>query len=354
MNGSYFNFDRVVFESFEDIQNKRDRLKKLFSRVFLALFIYTIISQLFSTVVYIGAAILLPEEQYALFADNYVVALLVSTASQYLVAFPILALMMRGVQKAQTVEKSKLSLKDLFLLFLIAELLMYVGNLIGQMLNNVFGALMGQMPENDVATIISSVPMWLLIMIVVVIGPIVEELIFRKLMIDRLSLYGDRMAILFTSVAFGLIHANLYQFFYATLIGVLLGYVYTRTRDVRYTIVLHMILNFMGSILVLYVEKSATEFYNLLELSQLGEAYDVFAMLAHGLILLLYANMQYGMIAGGVFVLWHFIKKKRIHISLDKEISVSNKDIIKYGIVNTGAILFIVTSLLFTVLSLFT
>ena len=48
---------------------------------------------------------------------------------------------------------------------------------------------------------------------------------FRKLIIDRMSIYGDKLAIIVSSIAFGLFHGNFYQIFYATLIGFILGYV---------------------------------------------------------------------------------------------------------------------------------
>jgi membrane protease YdiL (CAAX protease family) len=343
----------VIFETPEERENKIKRAKRLFSRIFLALFIYTLLAELLVAAIYAGAAIMLPEEQYAALSQNYVVALLISSASQYLVAFPVLALIMFGAEKAQKVEKTKLTAKDFLLFLLIAEVMMYVGNVVGNLLNSFVGTIRGQMPENDIATIVSEVPAWIILVLAVIVGPIVEELIFRKLMIDRLGIFGDRMAILFTSVAFGLMHANLYQFFYATLLGALLGYVYTRTRDVRYTILIHMIVNFMGSIPTMYVQGAANEFYRLIELAGLGEAIDIAVLLFNAVILLVYTNMQYGMLAGGVFALWQLIKGKQIHISNDKEIFISDRDIIKNGVSNTGAILFIVISLIFTAINLF-
>jgi len=49
MNGFYNGYDHVVFETPEERENKKRSARKLFSRVFLALFIYMIISQLLSS-----------------------------------------------------------------------------------------------------------------------------------------------------------------------------------------------------------------------------------------------------------------------------------------------------------------
>ena len=55
-------------------------------------------------------------------------------------------------------------------------------------------------------------------------------------------------AVLISGIAFGLVHGNFYQFFYAAGIGMLLGYVYLRTGNVLHTIGLHMCINMVGSV----------------------------------------------------------------------------------------------------------
>lgn len=353
MKNIFYDFTRVAFESPEERESKRQRLKALFSRVFLALFVYMLISQLLSTVIYTAAFVLMSAEEYAAFADSSVATVLVSCVSQYAIALPVLVLMLRNTDKAAPRTKDKLTAKDFFLLLLAGEALMFAGNLVGTMLNNVFGAFRGSVPENDVAEIVSEVPIYLIFIVMVVIGPIVEELIFRKLMIDRLSIYGDRMAILFSAVAFGLIHANLYQFFYATLLGILLGYVYTRTGNVKYTMLLHMVINFMGSIMVLPVQSAMTEFYRLLDLVYAGEPFNPISLSLNGLIVFVYSNLQYGMVIGGGYVLYNMFKTGKIRISGDKEIFVTNGDILRNGVNNVGAILFVAFSLLLMLINLF-
>jgi membrane protease YdiL (CAAX protease family) len=352
MNGFYNGYDHIVFETPEERENKKRSARKLFSRVFLALFIYMIISQTLSSVIYAVAAVMLSPERYEAFANSSLYAVLISSGVQYLIAFPIFYLALIGTKKSEGKERSKLSAKDFVLFFFIGEAMMFVGAMIGNILNSMVGSITGTMPENNIATIITEIPMWLIIILIVLIGPIVEELICRKLIIDRLSVWGDHIAILFSAVAFGLIHANLYQFFYAAMLGALLGYVYTRTRDVRYTILLHMLFNFMGSIVGLWVEGALNEYMLQYELMVAGEQFDMLSLGLNAMISVLYSNLQYGMVAGGIYALIHMWRKRKIQVSKDKELYLADGEIVKSGILNVGTILFIILCSILIILNL--
>ena len=90
---------------------------------------------------------------------------------------------------------------------------------------------------------------FLKVMGTVVLAPVVEEYVFRKKIIEHSLPYGEKGAILLSAVCFGLLHRNFFQFFYAAGLGILLGYIYVRTGKLRYTILLHGIINFMGGVI---------------------------------------------------------------------------------------------------------
>ena len=137
------------------------------------------------------------------------------------------------------------------------------------------------------------------------------------------------------------------------LLGALLGYVYARTRDVKYTILLHMIINFMGSIVALPIEKAMYTFYELYDLLLAGESVNILALMANGAILLIYENLQYGMLIGGIYALVNMWKKKKILVNRDKEIFLPDSEIVKGGILNVGSILFILLCAVFMFLNIF-
>lgn len=162
----------------------------------------------------------------------------------YCIAIPCCLLMLRRVPKAPA-EPTRMGFGTLLLFMLMSLPLMYGGNIIGTLLSQL---LSGGAAENALnAYILNSNPLKLLV--VVLLGPFLEEYVFRKQLIDRCVQYGEKTAILFSALAFGMFHMNLFQFFYAFALGLMFAYVYVRTRRVRYSYFLHVIINFLGSVI---------------------------------------------------------------------------------------------------------
>ena len=92
----------------------------------------------------------------------------------------------------------------------------------------------------------------------VILAPVIEEYIFRKQLIDRMHIYGEKLAVITSALMFGLFHGNLSQLFYAFALGLVFGYVYLKTGKLRYSIGLHMLINLIGSVIgPLFLEKIA-------------------------------------------------------------------------------------------------
>ena len=91
----------------------------------------------------------------------------------------------------------------------------------------------------------SGKPAVLLILITVILGPIAEELIFRYMTFGRMRFYlGSKWAIILSSLLFGIYHANMLQFIYCTLLGIVLAIIYDRSGNLWITIAAHMAINF--------------------------------------------------------------------------------------------------------------
>jgi len=83
----------------------------------------------------------------------------------------------------------------------------------------------------------------MMVFLLVVIAPVFEEIWVRGIMYDALKPYGCGMAIIISSVLFGLMHGTLHTLFYTTALGFALGYVRYATGSLFVTTVLHALIN---------------------------------------------------------------------------------------------------------------
>jgi membrane protease YdiL (CAAX protease family) len=84
----------------------------------------------------------------------------------------------------------------------------------------------------------------------VVVGPVVEEILFRGVALHALSRYGRNFAIITGAILFGFYHANFLQFGHSFAIGLLLGYV-TFRYAIKWAIVLHCLHNLLMTIVAM-------------------------------------------------------------------------------------------------------
>ena len=214
--------------------------KKAYNRMGFGLFTIAAVTTVLQGVL---AALAMP-----LLSDRPELLLLVTFAPLYLIGVPAGLLIMRKAPR-EAAPDNKLGVGNFFVFLLMCFPLMYGGNLIGTLLSSLLTNGSAQNPLNIIAFNDSPIR----ILVLVVLAPLVEEFIFRKQLIDRTVRYGEKTAILFSALCFGLFHMNLFQFFYAFALGLLFAYIYTRTRRLRYSLLMHMIVNFLGSVLAPYL-----------------------------------------------------------------------------------------------------
>ena len=76
-----------------------------------------------------------------------------------------------------------------------------------------------------------------------IVAPIIEEFWVRGLIYDALKPYGSGIAILISSIMFGLMHGSINMLFYTTALGFALGYVRYATDSLLVVTVLHFVIN---------------------------------------------------------------------------------------------------------------
>ncbi|MDE6531248.1 MAG: CPBP family intramembrane metalloprotease [Lachnospiraceae bacterium] len=94
-----------------------------------------------------------------------------------------------------------------------------------------------------------------------IIAPVVEEIIFRRYLVSTIAPYSERAAVIVSGILFALQHGNFSQFFYTLLLGMFWGYIYLRTGNVIYTIILHMIFNLTTVLFTVTIYQLFREIY---------------------------------------------------------------------------------------------
>ena len=93
----------------------------------------------------------------------------------------------------------------------------------------------------EVSDMITSNPLFVTIICAGILIPIVEEILFRGLIFNRIKCqYNFLAGLLISSLLFGIYHGNIVQGIYATLLGIFLGFAYHKTKSILIPIFIHM------------------------------------------------------------------------------------------------------------------
>lgn len=94
---------------------------------------------------------------------------------------------------------------------------------------------------------LSIISLLILILIMVFLVGLIEEIIFRSILQNRLEMFlGSRGGVIVTSILFGLMHSgygNIVEIFYTFLIGFIIGYLFYKTRSLPLVVMIHGFMN---------------------------------------------------------------------------------------------------------------
>lgn len=216
--------------------------KQIVSRSFFALFMLAVTVNVVQLAVELLVMWLKPE---LVEADWYIWAL--TLVSLIVIGFPTYYLIIRKVPDSPRGEATRIRPLYFIAFFFICVAAMYITNFITQIIVFFISQAKGDDLKNYVMEAITGGNFIITLIYVSIVAPIYEEIVFRKILLNKLRRFGDVPAILMTGIAFGLFHFNLLQFFYAAVLGFLFAYITIRTNKIIYAIILHMMINFMST-----------------------------------------------------------------------------------------------------------
>jgi len=251
-------------------------ITKKYSHLGFSLTFYLVLSNVLSTIVlfiffFIYAFIhlfnnpqispfLLVSQAQVFIRENMFLSTILTSLPGYFIAIPLTILFLNS-RKYQDIPlpgfsfetpyektmKRKLSVSEYIMYILFLMPLGLIGSSIGAAIASVLSMITGTNITDALSRTISEMQPWQVLITTCIFAPIFEEILFRYAVIGYTRRYGEWNSIFLSALIFGLVHANIFQFFYAFMIGILLGYVYIQTRNLLYTISMHMIFNFFGA-----------------------------------------------------------------------------------------------------------
>ena len=311
-----------------------DDSKKYFSTVGLAIFSFLFVS--FSTSF---IASLLMAKFAPSWSSNAAIKSGISLITQYGFGLPAALYFLRKLP-SDTNPTEKLGLKGFLGTLCVAFTFMTVGSTVSDLIIGGLALIFNKELQNPVENSVVGDSVLVNLIFLVILIPIIEELVFRKLICDKLLPLGEGYAVFISAAIFGLIHRNLFQFFYAFLTGMLFSYIYVKTGRIRYTVSIHMLINLIGTVFVPWLLKTLSpvlteELYE--RLTEVMSSSDPAAMEAMAaeltpymvpiLLLGAYELIFTVMSMIGVFVLFSHLKKIKLQSGLlppDKEHRIAN------------------------------
>lgn len=152
-----------------------------------------------------------------------------------------------------------------------------VGSLVNMIILAVIALIIGGSGDSDINSLMPSAvipengnPLWLDVMIYLymcILGPILEELIFRGVLLEGLRKYGNAFGIIMSAILFGLMHQNFAQCIPAVCIGIIWGAMAVKSGSLLPSIFVHIMNNTLSAILMVMMESlDASDIYGMAEM----------------------------------------------------------------------------------------
>lgn len=276
---------------------------------------------------------------------NLNLSILLSMAIQYLIAMPVTIAIMKQVPVGK-MKIRKMRVRDFFSFYIMLFPIAILGNIIGRIVNYAISTAFKIPVYNPVDLILNRTDPFLMLLLVGILAPIVEELITRKLIIDRTIEYGQGVSIVFSAMIFALIHGNFYQSFYAFGLGACFAYIYVKTGKLRYSSLMHILIN-SGSVLLMILLRNSG-LMSTIEAAELSDIEAVISTLTpvnyaaiFGIFLYFLVFLTFVVIG---IVLW-VKRSKRLQLQAGSLENYSKSEKAKILFLNWGMLIFILLSI---------
>lgn len=241
-----------TFKPDETGRLSQESSKKYFTRIGLACFILGMVSMLISI-----ASRLLIRDAFPWIASNGVTATLVSygitLASLYVIALPLASLALNPLPRVSPI-KEKMKASHIVAGICMSFMFTFVGSYISEFLVFIPTATAPlATTSTETLSVLSNNELIIHAIVLTLVFPILEELVFRKFLCSRILPLGEGYAVFLSAIIYGLVGGELYQFPHSFLIGIFFSFIYVKTGKIIYSIIFHVAINLYSTAIGIFL-----------------------------------------------------------------------------------------------------
>jgi uncharacterized protein len=137
---------------------------------------------------------------------------------------------------------------------IVGFFMVYFGQILGSYVEIAFGIEPGSDNTSSLGALMKATP--IMILAVAVLGPILEELVFRRVIFGTLiQKYNFWISAIVSGVVFAAIHLEFEHILLYTICGLVFAYLYHKTKSIWTSIIAHVLLNTFVTIVQLNIDK---------------------------------------------------------------------------------------------------
>lgn len=207
---------------------------------------------------------------------SYTLAIVLNDLSAYPLTLLMFWLLLRNLPRSEPLPRSGLGPREGCFALLFSLGSGYLLALLNTGLIRLLEYGTGESTANAVSELASALPPGVMAAAFVVVAPLAEEFLFRRVLLERTRFLGDGAAILINGTAFALFHGNLNQTLYAFGLGAVFAAIVLMTGRIRYTIGIHACINGVSVLPVLFPQQWLAVLLGLLVLGSMAFAVTIF------------------------------------------------------------------------------
>lgn len=212
-------------------------------------------------------------------------------------------------------------------LILIALAVSFTADYLTELLQStfsIFGVENGVELSTKSSTLIENI---LNIIAVSIIPPLVEEFLFRGILLGKLRFFGDSFALFVSSALFAVMHGNIIQIPFAFIVGLVLAFITIKTNSIVPAIIVHFLVNFRSVLISITLENK----------------FISDEMLNYIYLILLLAVFAAGIISAAI------LSRKKNFFKLESRDDIPFRQAVKASVISVGMLMFLITSLVNTI-----